>query len=368
MFLTEKYQIVMNVDQIVDVIHDLLEKGGSELAALPSLEDANKTLILRVKDRILAHPAPIPLPQSGSQHGPEIHDTYDEEDFFRKLQDLEQHRTLPPPPTPLNPLFTPSLPHGAGAAGAGGAAHGAGLGTGTSVVYLPSSLEPTRISKPIILNGCDRMWEYFTKRCTLIWSGPIPSNVSQLKLVCLLLPVHCAFKTPVIHIEVEGAAGNTIDVVCIRSSAGARAGAGGSGGVGGVGGSGGGDGAWDTWTPCADGFGELKSLSCPWTIKIKDAYGNPLDMGDDGFLVKASVKLLGGNTKLVFDQSGHPMSRGSTLLLRHSHGQDTRVKVIHYDDITCSAEVSGITHTAAAVGSKVFLMQAQATIVMSCLC
>jgi hypothetical protein len=213
----------------------------------------------------------------------------------------------------------------------------------------------------VIINGADRMWEYFSKRSTLVWSGPVPPGVSQVRLVSVFLPGECANQTPVVVVEVTGAAGNSVDSVCCRSSPSGSGAAGNSG--------------WDTWTPCTESFAELKSLACPWTIKLKDTFGNALDIGEDGCIVQQVVHLMNGNTKVILekekekDSGSHcAFANGCKILVRGGAGgggSDAYAKVLYYDQSRDALEIEGTGCAALAQGAKILNMQAQATIVLA---
>lgn len=346
-YLAERHQTSLDTSTITEFVHEIFDEIGNHLRTLP-LEEANKTIILGVKDRVFIQPAPVPLPESGQ--GEEVHDI--EEDFFKKLQDLETQRTLPlytANSTTANPITSQSSQ-----APPPPFINGANTG-GTSIIYLPSSMTPTRISKPLVVNGAERMWEYFTRRSTLVWSGQIPADVVQLRLVSLLLPKVCSKMTPLVQLEITGAAGNSLNVVCSLASTGASAASDNQCG-------------WDTWTPCADTFGELKTLASPWTIKIKDTYGTPLPMGDDGFSIKQTAPLLNGNLKILFDAGTDTTAimRGSTLLVRPTSTNsknDIYVNILNYDSTSCAAEIR--QSSTALLNAKVLNIHAQPSIVLS---
>ena len=370
-FLSERFQVTLDADALAGYVHDAI----SEVVARgkhqsQSLEEANKLVIVRVKDRVtqpqtppilsqqLSQPSlpsssqpPAGQPSASSSQVPSItlsHTAHfedliqDEDEFFKKLQDLENQRNLPPPPQAANTIASPiSAPS---------PSTSLVPQVASSVVYLPPSTAPTRLAKSVIINGSDRMWEYFTKRSTLVWSGPIPPNVPQVNFASLLLPKKCAELTPVVVVEITGAAGNSTETICTLSSSTTNTG------------------VWDTWVPCGEALGQVKALSCPWTIKLLDNFRRPLELGEDALTIKQVARLYNGNTKITFEDHSHTNSglcKGAQLLIRCKG--DIYVTVINYDPSNNAIEVTPIGSDVAIAmsGAKVCNLHQQATIVLT---
>lgn len=330
-FLFEKYQLDISADTLEPMVSDAARDVGTIVDV--SLEDANKMVIVKIKERMVSVQPSLP-PR------PELNEPNNEDDFFKKLQDLESHRTLPIqsnniPLLQKQPITTVDI----GSSGP--------LAAPAQVVYLPSSTAPLRIVKPVIVNGSDRMWEYFTKRSTLIWTGPIPSNVPSVRLVIIMLPTLCSSQTPAVIVNITGAAGNTMTTVCVRENTGLSSG-------------------WDGWRPCCDSLSQLKALACPWTIKLQDTYGIPLNMGDDGSTIKQATLLRNGNLKIIFDDV-FVVNNNETLLVRMYKKNDVTYNVIHYDPYNNAAELAcaNTSDAQCLVGAKVCNLGRQATIVLS---
>jgi hypothetical protein len=330
-FLQEKYHAEASIPALSDLVREAIVELNMNNQNISSIEDANKRIILNIKSKVLAQPEPLPRTFS------DVHptDDADEDEFFKKLQDLETQRCLPPPVNAAPPIISSNT------ANANPNANTAT--TQQSIVYLPSALP--RVSKPVVINGADRMWEYFTKRSTLVWTGPIPANVAQAKLTALLLPSMCSRITPLVLIEITGAAGNTIQIVCTRSTCDLR-----------------GDG-WETWTPC--GSESLKVLACPWTLKLKDHAMQPLDMGEDAFTIIKTIKLYNGNTKITLSAppSTHGISKNSMLLIKSSD-VSINVNVLAFD-VNINAMEIAFVGDIDLVGTTVCNLSHQATIVLA---
>ena len=369
-FLVEKFYVTLDSDAVGDLVRDALRSVDPGL----SLEEANKAIIVKVKERVLAHSQsqghggphgqgqgqgpsgpsqmamdPVPPPQMAKMSK---HDLNDEDDFYKRLQDLEAQRSLPQVNLGVgggggsgsvpNPVIQPSAPVVPPIGG-------------PSVVYLPASATPNRYHKSIIINGSDRMWEYFTKRSTLVWSGSGASGVST-QLVALLLPKLCAELTPVVSVEITGATGNSMDIVCILRDRGHGP-------------------TWDTWVPCGDAA--LKTLACPWTIKLRNNFLRPLDFGEDALVIKQSMQLYNGNTKIILETRDRDkaLCKGMKLLIRPAVGggaddaREFETTVLNYDETSYAIEVPRITEgTTTSINlenAKVCNLHMQATLVLS---
>ena len=317
-FMLDTYKVNMESEVLVDMVRDAI-KDLSQHSQYNTIEDANKAVILAIKDRVLnPHQAPIS----------------NEDDFFKKLQDLEAHRAVTRQTAPVqSPTPTPAPTPAA-----------AVYNDKQSIVYLPSSAIPSRINKSVVIKGSDRMWEYFTKRSTLVWDGPIPHSSPNIRLEHVILPSECSTLTPVIHVNITGAAGNSFSCVCIRTQAAAAAA------------------KWDTWTPCSSVM-NIKALACPWTIKLTDNFGQALDMGDDGGIIASSVQLFNKNTKVTFLIPEH-IRKGDLLLLKKTGSPEKIMKVINYDPDNISAELPSDNDL---IGTRICNLHYQATIIISLL-
>lgn len=301
MFLREKYQLDVDNTIINTHINVVIQEIGQTLDEM-TLEEANKVIIINVKERLLK----LEREQEPEPELEQEQPIADDDDFFKKLQDLETRRTLPLSATtpPYTPSPTPSMPQASGT---------------PSIVYLPNAMTPPRTCKPVVINGGERMWEYFTKRSTLVWNGPIPPSTAQISFVQLLLPVVCGSQTPLVQTEITGAAGTSINVVCMRVT---NCGTG-----------------WDAWKPCTDAFGELKNLACPWTIKIQNAMGNVLSLGDDGYTITGACRLINKHLKITIDARDDNILTGSTLFIKTQSNKYIHAKVLNYDHNAYAVEI-----------------------------
>ena len=328
-FLAEKFQLSLDTAALGEFVQDALNTLDPRL----DLEEANKAIIVKVKDAVLAKQASMegqlpPLPQQGSVPA-------SDDDFYKRLQDLETQRSLPPQNLSAAAAKSPII-----STTSSSAAPPVG---GPSVVYLPATASPSRYHKSVVINGSDRMWEYFTKRSTLVWPGP--TQGTSTTLVALLLPKLCAGMTPVVSVEITGAAGNSVETVCILQAGN------GSG--------------WDAWVPCGEAA-VFKTLACPWTIKLRDNFLRPLDLGEDAIIIKKSVQLQNGNTKIMFEGGSTDMSlcRGTRIRV-NPDGSPTHFDtvIINYDNASAAAEIPRRDENLA--NAKMCNLSMQATLVLS---
>ena len=334
-FLTETYKVQLDADALVHMVHDAIRS----LPPLP-IGDANKAIIVAIKDRVLTQPAQqqpaVANPGSNLQKMFAVSYDNNEDEFFKKLQDLESHRAIAKPnKPPISPLTEPSRTE-------------LRMGPEQSIVYLPNTAIPPRINKPVVINGSDRMWEYFTKRSTLVWIGPIPHSSPNVRFEHILLPSECSAQTPVVTVNIKGAAGNSVSSICIKTSAGNT---------------------WDTWTPCATvaSGAYLKALACPWTIKLTDNFGQPLDMGNDAGVIATTTRLMNKNTKVTF-KTPENIRKGDVLLIKKSNPDIIiKMKVINYDPDNMAAELPPLTPPTDLTGAKVCNLHYQATMIISLL-
>jgi hypothetical protein len=302
-FLQDKYQFNLDENTLREHIRFAIETIDHTVSG--SLEEANKAIITKVKNWVLNN-----------------YSLADENEFHKRLQDLEKLRELPPKLTTGSASSAPA----SGAAGTLPFISNAltpvtqpppsSAITTQNVVYLP---EPPKYQQHIIIHGSQRMWEYFPKRSTLIWSGQLKGSAAYC--AALLLPKICASQTPVVIIEITGAAGNSIDIACILESG---AGAGASDRSTG----------WDKWIPCGNSV--IKALACPWTIKIKDLFQRPLDLGEERSIVQSS-QLYNGNTKITLNAHDILMKGSKVLIKKHNESFET--VVINYDSSTHAVEI-----------------------------
>ena len=300
------------------------------------MEEANKLTILKVRDAILKDPPMEPLGRPKYTRE-EDETSKDEDDFFKKLQDLENQRSIPVRgPTPLTPL-TPPQP----------SAPQQVPSTPAPVVYVTPPV--ARPQKPIIINGADRMWEYFRKRSTLVWNGQLPPNTASVNVVALMIPSVFACLTPIVCIEISGAAGNSVEALCTRRDSVPSVEAGP---------------LWDTWIPCSD-FAQLKALACPWTITLCNHYHEPLELGEDAFSFTNAVRLQNGNIKLMFDTPVQHMISGMCLRIITKNNQCHTAIVVHYDDFGNAAEVKTMCDVESLPGSKILNLHLQPTVILA---
>lgn len=357
-FLKDKYKIELPEKQL----HSILSQCMSEMIdyytnspPFPSVDEFNKRTIVRAKEKILLlmrditmpPPPPRPKPRVIEKEAPRAndhmvgaHQTFDttvdpeppknsiddddaqqEESFLKKLQNLEMQR---------NASVVPSTNVESNKAGVGGVASGAGASvltpkpaappppSGTTVLYLPTSSDPTvRTSKSFVVHSGDRMWSYFHDRSILSWEGPLPVAETYMHCTSLLISPATHIVSPIIRVAIEGPGGHESETICTFMRKGRK---------------------WDMWEPASGTLGTMRTVPTPWTIRLFDVTGRLLDLGKDGYTIQEAHALLNKNTKWVFHESIPMLTRGMTLLCRHSDGTVRRHTALHVHESAVEVE------------------------------
>ena len=264
-------------------------------------------------------------PEQISQHNSTYSkEKVSEDDFFLKLQDLENVRNskaivdsnnsiqntpfLSPPNKPNTIEQFPQQ---------------------VIIQQLGNSASIPRITKSIIINAeSSRDWIYFHERTMFIWQGfnnvetsastntskntstsastNAPIITSTILLKQLLLPRCVAKNTPVIILEITGASNKTIELICILNTPGVN---------------------WDNWKCVNDGA--IQNMSYPWTIKLLDENKLSLHMlGKDGAIIKSVSKLYNGNTQIVLEPFMNCIEAGTRLKI-YKNGTYTIFNVLN---------------------------------------
>jgi hypothetical protein len=308
-FLVDKYQVDVPEKQLRTILQDVMQELQDYFdnhPPMPPVDELNKRTIIRAKEKILLlmrdltmPPSPPPPPAASLPKSPEEDDTQDpkDEEFFNKLQQLELQRSAsiatPAPTPPKEPLLVPSAPLPPPP-------------SGPTVLYVPTTA-PLRSSQTVLIAGIDRDWQYFHDRASMVWSGPLPiSESSQLSLSALWLPSGVDQHTPYVLLEIEGAGGHLLEVVCSRAQKGDT---------------------WDMWRPISDSSALLKSVACPWNLRVKDAFRELLPLGSDGMVIEEVERLASGNTQWTLSHTTH-VQKGTCLVVQDNKGKRTRFTVL----------------------------------------
>lgn len=367
-FLQEKYNIEIsdkNLRAFLQASIQELTQTYTLNPPFPPVEDFNKRVIIRVKDKVIlfvrensmpSHPPPPHkivkpkeelrnniggtseeqqiMPQAPTEEQARTHTTLEnmlppptmvslpsndedaEETFARKLQELELQRSAtiaqrdqvvssslsPPVQKPYIVAPSPTPPPPSSA---------------PTVLYVPTVTNISKFSKSIVIHSAERLWDYFHDRNTFMWAGPTPDS-SSLCIVSLLLPSIVASQTPVVEINIHGAGGHQIDVHCVCSH---RSGA-----------------AWDIWKPASLNETSLRTIACPWNIQLRDVLHQPLDLGLDGFTIQeAAIMPRGTTTRLKLSSNAH-IQKGSILMFKDIHGNITKLRVVQVSDLGVEVE------------------------------
>jgi hypothetical protein len=189
----------------------------------------------------------------------------EEDEFFKRMRLLEDARkafeALPasaggPTPTMLQqPSFTP--PNGVGVSPP--------LTTPTPapIIANPSEFTKKHIGSIITVSGWERNATFAPKRNSLVWGGPLASTISEITVEMVVLP-NIALMTPFVVMEIQGVGGQSEKVYLIPK----------------------GDSAHSHYKAINR---VIPALGCPWTIRLFDAFAQPLNIGEDTTVVKHIV-------------------------------------------------------------------------------
>jgi len=188
-------------------------------------------------------------------------DVLEEDEFMSKVRLLEQNRKQSAPVVATVPVTQVAQP-----------VQPVQQSIAPIVVQqpIPSINVPTKNLKQntIMIHAKDRNWTFAAARNTWVWSGPLPSGMElgSLKFSALFLHHAIVSTTPFINVEIVGAGGQKINTIFISSVQVTK--------------------GWASLIPLHPNQ-LMHPLATPWTIRILDAYENPLMLGEDGLTISS---------------------------------------------------------------------------------
>lgn len=264
-FLTKFFQDRFNIrlsDRIdEETLNGLIKQMTAQVATLSlSPEDANMRVLSMVKDQLKARlitqhqvspvspvspviprPVPVPaLPGGSTDDGSVTVAAANDGEFFAAVKRYEEERArnrninLAAPATVVT------------------------AATAATVVASVASVAASATGH-FVINGHERNWLFSPPRNLIVWPGPLPKSSLELRLDSVQLPRSVSALTPHVVMDIQGAGGQTVRFVLLPAYGFASEG-------------------WLSYQPI---HGNMKPLSCPWTIKLFDAYGDPLALGED---------------------------------------------------------------------------------------
>lgn len=305
-FMKDTYGISYDASSIQSMCAAALRQVYTDNPGMP-VNDINKRAISMVKDLLLKRQQQKDVPESpetpaappGIAAEQPVSD--DADAFFSKLQDLEMTRNA----SLAASLQRPPSEYITAAATAP-VAPAPQLNT-PAIVYVSSV--STKLARAFVINGIDRMWNYFHERSVVVWSGPIPAlspgDTITVALSCLCLPPSVV--SPFVFVDIAGATGQNVCIPCTKSSTGSP---------------------WDTWKPVSKNVATFPPISCPWTVKLLDSRRRDLNLGKDDATVATAVKLFNGNTKVVLSRP-YTSIKDHTLTFKSSTDSDITSRVLN---------------------------------------
>lgn len=283
-FMKDKYGITVEDAKMKRMCAVAMKQVEDSIGnqTLPTIE-IQKRAISIVKAKLLKEQKPIPeqpviqppsapLPPIAEQDDSKHDET---EDFAQRLQELEMTRNAALAASMIKPPSDPVKPGVDTKAVERVAAVNAPMPT---VVYIPSGSTKFAKSKPIIINGIDRMWNYFHERSVVVWSGPLPTFAESFTMSLNSLTLPPTISTPYVIVDITSATGVQVLIPCFKVFS---------------------SHPWDVWKPVSQNVATFTPFACPWTIKLLDCRQQPLDLGKDGEIVDTVSKLLNGCTKIT---------------------------------------------------------------------
>ena len=198
--------------------------------------------------------------------------------FMEKLQELELTRSLP--------VTQPSGSVGGGGSGIANPTPGsneyssvnvkstadvllpqtlsANIPTSISTVFMPM---PPRKGNELLINSWQRNWLQYPHRNGYMWNGPLPHGIdlTASRIAGILLPRKFLKKSPYMVLHLEGAGNNTYQAILIPDASSTSS-----------------ECPWLVYRPMNEDLGYMKSIACPWIIKLYTANGMMLVIGKDG--------------------------------------------------------------------------------------
>lgn len=135
--------------------------------------------------------------------------------------------------------------------------------TSISTVFMPT---PPRRGMELLINSWQRNWIQYPQRNGFQWNGPLPQGIdlTMSRIVGMLLPRKFIKISPYLVLHLEGAGNNTCQCILVPDTASHL------------------EWPWRMYRPVHTDLGYLKTISCPWMIKLYTANGTLVPLGKDG--------------------------------------------------------------------------------------
>lgn len=272
-FLYDKYQLKLSemlpIAEFESTVREVMARVDANSKGA-TLTEKNKQTILMVRDMLLQEkippeapthmPAPIERTATKSEEP--------EDQFMKKLQELEHKRKVPPTvlqqaqaPPPSPPMAPPVQAAAAPTVLAPAPA--------PVVVAVPP---PPRQGITHIISSWDRNISSNPERAVLRWPTPLPvsSNPVGTSIAGVFLPASFSSYTPHISLVIEGAGGGMTSCLLAPDTQGARSIHG-----------------WQRWSPMNASLSYIRNVASPWVIQLRSADGNLIPLGIDHFQVRS---------------------------------------------------------------------------------
>jgi hypothetical protein len=256
--------------------------GGSTNPVSGGMMMGNHGNEVNAVNAVNASPAMESYELMGSEFKKDPQEADEEKDkdvmFMERLQVLEQTRRLPldkwvspKVDTPVASTMDVMMP------AARAAASPASMASHIATVFLP---QPAARGQAVWIHSWQRNWIQYPQRNGFVWNGSIPqgADLTQSRVVSVFLPMvrMKTQQTPFVVLQLEGVGGVApIQLFCgfkgMHGDANAR---------------------WGVYEPLSRELSGMKTMACPWTVKLLTATGKMIKMGADGQSVVADENKL----------------------------------------------------------------------------
>jgi hypothetical protein len=237
--------------------------ASQALHASPPLPPSPPPQALQASQALPHSPLPEPMELT-----PEKSALEKDQQFLEELKRLEMSRRLPligndgsapaasaPPASAMDLLLPKVAP--------------AQIPSHIATVFMPA---PAKRGQELLIQSHQRNWVQYPHRNGFSWGGPVPPG-GELRIEKVFLPEYDASRlhSPYLVLHLEGAGGQTAQVYLYASQ----------GNIQGTG--------WRIYEPMASTLGYIKTLACPWKVRLLLASGKPVEMGTDGESVEVNA-------------------------------------------------------------------------------
>lgn len=285
-FLQERKQVNLPTEQLMSVVKSTMQAISANAGSNPPpLNELNKITMGKVRDTVLAalaqppsqppmQPPPSVQPAQPVQARPEPENAVEEDIFFQKLKELEIQRSTTERPQPPSNVAT--LKADVSEVSPAPVAPSAPILPPTVIVHTNEK----RPSNAIYISSRQRSWNVQTQRSTFLWEGDIHNAFEYQSEALVVSVIAPSIWHPVLWLNIEGAGGQTQSCYLKASHT---------------------HGPWTYYTPFREATGMIRLVSPPWKVSLCDDQKEPLNLGDDAWIIKKTLETSKGHGVMFLD-------------------------------------------------------------------